>query len=216
MGYPEVPSRARAEGGRTEALDRLSHVDREILSVGASVDGAVMALGPDASELRFRALAPRFRILHLSSHGVVDEEVPLYSGVQLAPDSSHSEDGFLHAYEVLTIPLNCDLVTLSGCQTGAGRLYAGEGIVGLTRAFFHAGARQAVVSLWSVNDASTATLMERFYAGMSGGLDAAEALREAKLALRRVTIWGPEGRATSCSHPFFWAPFILIGTTPTT
>jgi CHAT domain-containing protein len=176
-----------------------------------SFPGAVVRLGRDASEDEFKSRAPRFRFLHLAAHGVADEIVPLYSGIFLAADPGGHEDGFLHAYEVLEIPLRCDLVTLSACRTGRGRLYAGEGLLGLTRSFLYAGAREAVVSLWNVNDASTAILMEKFYAGLARGLPAVEALQEAKSALRGLQARDAKGRAISYAHPFFWAPFILVG-----
>lgn len=201
-----------AMGSPNVAGHGLPSSEQEVQAVGGLFHTAILGLGEEASERRFKELAPRYRLLHISSHGEVDEQVPLYSYLQLSPDAS--EDGILHAHEVLALRLDCDLVSLSACETGLGRLYAGEGLLGLTRAFFHAGARQALVSLWSVNDASSAILMESFYSNLLGGLDAAGALRNAKLSLRQVATTDRHGQSVSLAHPFFWAPFVLLGTEP--
>ncbi len=208
---PETPVAGTAAVAGAGSGDRLLYADREVRAIARLFPDAVVRSGAEASEVCFKALAPSFRFLHVSSHGKLDERVPLYSGLALYPGPSGREDGFLHAYEVLSLRLNCDLVTLSACQTGLGRLYAGEGLLGLTRSFLYAGAQQALVSLWSVNDASTAILMESFYANLAAGLDAPRALQQAKSALRAVVVSGPGGRPLAYAHPFFWAPFVLIG-----
>lgn len=209
----EEPEGFAAGNPRSEAVGGapLSHSEQEVRAISRLFSGAVCEVGARATERSFKSLAPDFRLIHVSSHGGLDETVPLYSGVALAPDTSGFEDGFLHAYEVLSVPLACDLVTLSGCETGLGRLYAGEGLLGLTRSFLYAGAKQALVSLWSVNDASTALLMERFYANLAKGMPTPEALQDAKRFLRTLTTPGPGGRPLSYAHPFFWAPFVLVG-----
>ena len=126
------------------------------------------------------------------------------SAVVLSLDEEGGEDGFLQMREIFNLNLDADLVVLSGCETGRGKLLKGEGLVGLSRAFLAAGARSLVVSLWRVNDRSTSLLMEAFYLNLKEGLGKAEALHQAKLALMKVE----EGRY---AHPYYWAPFILIG-----
>jgi CHAT domain-containing protein len=96
---------------------------------------------------------------------------------------SIAEDGFLEVSEISNLDLDSDLVVLSACQTGRGQLLSGEGILGLSRAFLHAGARSVVVSLWNVSDVSTAQLMKSFYRNMAGDMGNAAALREAKLQM---------------------------------
>src|SRR5207245_7738779 len=118
-----------------------------------------------------------------ASHGVIDETQPARSGILFSRDSHSTEDGVLQMGEIMRLKLNADLVALSACSTGLGKLVNGEGILGLTRAFFYAGARNVTVSLWNVNDSATATLMEHFYLGLRHGLPASEALRQAKLRL---------------------------------
>jgi CHAT domain-containing protein len=95
------------------------------------------------------------------------------------------------------------MVILSACETGRGQLMSGEGITGLSRSFFIAGARSVVVSQWNVSDISTAQLMKDFYQELVNGATKAAALREAKLRMLRS---GSETR-----HPYYWAPFVVIG-----
>lgn len=106
--------------------------------------------------------------------------------------------------EIRRLKLNADLVTLSACSTGLGELLAGEGIIGLTRAFFYAGASSLVVSLWNVNDAAIAELMKAFYQNLNRGRSKDEVLRQAKLKL-------PTGQHRIWRRPYFWAPFVLVG-----
>ena len=122
--------------------------------------------------------------------------------IEMAPDSS--EDGILQVGEIMRLKLHADLVTLSACSTGLGKLVDGEGILGLTRAFFYAGAANVTVSLWNVNDSATASLMESFYGNLNRGLPKREAMRQAKLSLLHSSqsLW---------QHPHFWAAFVLEG-----
>ena len=106
--------------------------------------------------------------------------------------------------EIMRLLMNADLVTLSACSTGLGKLVSGEGILGLTRAFFYAGARNVTVSLWNVNDSATAELMKHFYQNLNRGVPKSEALRQAKLSL----LHGPNA---AWRQPYFWGAFILVG-----
>jgi CHAT domain-containing protein len=109
----------------------------------------------------------------------------------------------LRATEIADLELDCDLVVLSACETGRGQLSSGEGIIGLSRSFFIAGARSVVVSQWAVSDISTAQLMKDFYQQLVNGAVKPAALREAKLLMLNG---GSETR-----HPYYWAPFVIIG-----
>jgi CHAT domain-containing protein len=135
----------------------------------------------------------------------VDESQPMYSLIAFAQNEDPKEDGFLHTYEVFNLKLNADLVTLSACETGLGKLSRGEGLIGLTRGFIYAGAPSVLVSLWSV-DESTAALMKIFYQNLKSGMSKAEALRRAKLKLIDT-----QENGFSFAHPFLWAPFVLVG-----
>ncbi|PSR53067.1 hypothetical protein AHMF7605_05765 [Adhaeribacter arboris] len=143
-----------------------------------------------------------YNYLHLATHGFVNESYPELSGLLLAQDSTAQEDGILYMGEIYNLRLKAELVTLSACETGLGKLASGEGIIGLTRAFLYAGARNMVVSFWKVPDESTAELMENFYAALLSGKDKAQALQIAKRKMAKQRKYHP---------PFYWAPFVLVG-----
>jgi CHAT domain-containing protein len=145
----------------------------------------------------------KYSYLHLATHGVVDETEPELSRIYLQT-SSNQEDGNLFAGEIYNLKLNANLVTLSACQTGLGKISKGEGVIGLSRALIYAGAQHLIVSFWSVADESTALLMKNFYTEMlnSSTNDFQESLRVAKLKMISNDKY---------STPFYWAPFILIG-----
>jgi CHAT domain-containing protein len=166
-------------------------------------------VGSDATEARVRALAGRARILHLATHGVFEPANPMFSGLLLTPGPQ--DDGYWEAREILQTDLRADLVVLSACETGRGRIRRGEGLWGLSWALFVAGSPANVLSQWAVADESTAVLMTAFYrrlqAGGGGSVHKAEALRQAQLVL----LEGREGKGTGYAHPFYWAPFVLMG-----
>lgn len=140
------------------------------------------------------------RFLHLATHGLLDDERPQFSGLIFSPAEPTDLEPLLEAFEVLGLDLRADIVCLSACDTGLGRLVRGEGTVGLARSFLHAGASALCVSLWQVRDASTATLMRLFYRGLVEGDPAAAAMRTAQLRLI-------EGEHPA---PVHWAPFIIM------
>ena len=142
------------------------------------------------------------RILHFATHGLIDEIHTDRSGLVLTA-APPQDDGLLRTREIYTLPLRAQLVTLSACQTALGRHVTGEGIIGLTRAFFCAGARAVVASLWDIEDASTARLMQRFYANIRDGEPIDVALQHAKIAFLH-------GGGAS-SRTFYWASFVVSG-----
>jgi CHAT domain-containing protein len=144
-----------------------------------------------------------FNYIHFATHGLIDEAKPDLSSLVLTSGRNSGEDGFLQAAEVFDLKLNTDLIVLSACQTGLGKLVRGEGMVGLTRAFMYAGTPSVLVSLWSVSDMSTSALMGEFYKNLiKYKFSRTDALQKAQL-----TLISDEKYA----HPFFWAPFVLIG-----
>ncbi|MGH9766315.1 MAG: CHAT domain-containing protein, partial [Blastocatellia bacterium] len=147
----------------------------------------------------------RYRIIHFATHGLLNSEQPLLSGLvlSLVDENGKPQDGFLRMHEIYNLQLPADLVVLSACQTALGKEISGEGLVGLTRGFMYAGARRVVASLWQVDDLATAKLMEGFYRGMlQEGLRPAAALRVAQLDLIR---------SSRSAAPYFWAGFIMQG-----
>jgi CHAT domain-containing protein/tetratricopeptide (TPR) repeat protein len=185
---------------------------RAIRALLGAADGDVLT-GLQATEAAVKAasekgLLARARYVHFATHGILglDTGQPPALVLSLVGNDGQRDadgginDGFLRLDEVTRLRLNADLVVLSACETGKGRLYAGEGVSGLARAFLYAGSRGVVASLWAVDDRETAALMTRLYAGLKDGQAAAEALRAAKLEMIRVG-----------KPPVYWAPFILIG-----
>jgi CHAT domain-containing protein len=165
--------------------------------------------GSSATEANYKALSPKSGIIHLATHAIAADDQPFYSTLILTPDGKHQDDGFLQAYEIVRSPLQAKLVVLSACETARSPVGRGEGLVGLVSAFLQAGARAVLATQWSI-DESTAELMATFYQAMRGGQATAAALREAKLEIlkKRLSFAHTE---VSLSHPFFWAPFVLIG-----
>ncbi len=163
-----------------------------------------MFTGPDATEdtVKTNALVATASNLHFASHGLLDERHPELSGLRLTHAPGSKEDGLLQVREIFNLELRADLVVLSACRSGLGKVVSGEGLIGMTRAFFYAGAGSVVVSLWQVDDDSTSDLMVSFYRYLQQVGDKSEALRRAKLELIDRSQY---------FHPYFWAPFILVG-----
>ena len=187
-------------------LTPLPNTRKEVVAIGRFFDKEEpsLLLGADATEatLKESGYLSRFRILHFATHGLTDERFPKRCCLALTPADS-SSDAFLEAEEIYALPVRADLVVLSACETGKGKMVRGEGVLGLPRAFLYAGARNVVVSLWSVSDEGTADLMTSFYREMiQRKRPAAEALARAKEDMMRSERW---------HHPFYWAGFVLIG-----
>jgi CHAT domain-containing protein len=167
---------------------------------------AQLVLGAVANEKKLKSIKlGDYQYIHLATHGFVNEESPELSGLLLAQDTSdHDEDNVLYMGEIFNLQLNADLVTLSACETGLGKIIKGEGVVGLTRALTYAGARNILVSLWKVNDASTAELMINFYKTLlqDSQIEISAALRDAKIAMIK---------GGKYSDPYYWSPFVLLG-----
>jgi CHAT domain-containing protein/tetratricopeptide (TPR) repeat protein len=204
VGNPTVPASAPSglgplgsAGRQVRALGRLYGPDRSRVLVGA-----------DAQEARVRAEAERFDVLHFATHGLLDDASPLFSYLVMAGAGVEPErDGRLEAREVMRMRLHARLVVLAACETGRGRIGAGEGTIGLSWAFALAGSPTVVASHWSVDAQGTSDLMLALHRGLrsrSGGapIDVAQRLREASLLLRH----DPRYR-----HPFYWGGFFVMG-----
>lgn len=146
-----------------------------------------------------------YRYVHIATHGFFNNYRPEFSGLvlSLVDENGNERNGFLLAPDIFSLQTQADLVVLSACETGLSRIVRGEGIVGITRGFFHAGAKRVLVSLWPVSDEGTAELMSRMYRQMlKRGLSPASALRNAQLHLLRSQRY---------SSPYYWALFVLQG-----
>lgn len=202
-GDPELREAVR----RGLDLQSLPSSGREVKSIAALFSNAQVYLGREATEERAKSIGPESRLVHFACHGLIDERFPLNSALVLTLPEQRTEgqdNGLLQAWEIFeSVRLEADLVTLSACDTGLGREMAGEGLVGLTRAFQYAGARSVVATLWGVADLSTARFMESFYGHLRAGKSKDEALRAAQIDQIR--------NETGISHPFHWAAFQLTG-----
>ncbi|MBX7219966.1 MAG: CHAT domain-containing protein [Blastocatellia bacterium] len=196
-GFPTSLTISRLPGTRQEAQAITSIFGRK---------NTFLALDFAANrELVTKAEFGQHRIIHFATHGFVNPEHPELSGLvlNLVDQQGQEQNGFLLMQDIYQMKLKADLVVLSACETGLGKEYRGEGLVGLTRGFMYAGAPRVVVSLWSINDRATAKLMEHFYLALhKEGKSAAAALRQAQLAISRDKRW---------KAPYFWAAFQLQG-----
>ncbi len=153
----------------------------------------------------FQLEAAKFSLIHLATHGVMDDQQPMNSRVWLTPGNSDEDEGWVAAKEIMQMNLHADLVILSACETGLGRIGTGEGMIGLTWAFMNAGAAATVVSQWEVRDDSTADLMIAFHRNLRKAKlppTKSEALRQAALEVMKNDKY---------RHPFYWASFVLVG-----
>lgn len=192
----------------------LPEAENEVGSIAktAGLEAKKVFIGRDASEKTFKTLAPGFSVIHLATHGVLDNRNPLYSHLLLTRTEGDAEnDGLLEAREIMDMKLDADLAVLSACDTANGKIAPGEGVMGMSWAFFVAGCRSMLVSQWKVNSASTSQLMVNFYQQSnlvrqrSGGAKA-QAVRAAALQLMNDDRY---------RHPFFWAGFVLVGVNQT-
>lgn len=213
------------------SLPRLPETRDEVLRIGElfgyKTNDPNIKLDMDATKSELlKSNLGNYRFIHFATHGILSGDIPYILEPALVltqPGNRNPEDGFLKMSEILELKLNADAVVLSACKTALGKEIAGEGVVGLSRAFMLAGAKSVIVSLWSVESNSTAVLMKSFYSHLKPGRSKEEALRLAKQELknqslisddlsRGVKIVGRDKKTqTSTAHPFFWAPFILIG-----
>ncbi|CAN5649877.1 CHAT domain-containing protein [soil metagenome] len=195
---------------RNEELCPLPEAETEVTSVAKTFGSAgdKVFIGRAASEQTFKALAPEFATIHLATHGVLDNRQPLYSHLLLTKTVGDPEnDGLLEAREIMNMNLHADLAVLSACETANGRIAPGEGVMGMSWAFFVAGTRSMLVSQWKVNSASTSELMVSFYHALESNQSQrngkkATALRQAALHLMNDQRY---------RHPFYWASFVLVG-----
>lgn len=215
MGNPalgrEVAERASAVY-RDEKLDPLPQAEGEVHSLQRlyGARATEVYIGAQAREDRFKAEAGKFRILHLATHGLLNDGSPMYSHVLLSPGGPDSqEDGLLEAWEIMRLDLKADLVVLSACETARGSIGAGEGVIGLTWAFFVAGVPTTVVSQWKVESASTSKLMLAFHRALTNtDREVGSPFRTAR-ALQRAEVQLLHSQ--QYAHPFYWAGFVVVG-----
>ncbi|MFC2167957.1 CHAT domain-containing protein, partial [Acidobacteriota bacterium] len=159
-------------------------------------------LRKEASEDSIKRLSlDDYRVIHFACHSFLDETFPMRSALVLALDENFKEDGFLKVREIYNLNMNAELIVLSACRTGQGKMEGSDGVLGLPRIFFYAGAQSVVSTLWGINDKSTVDFMDYFYQGLYEGKSKAQALQGAKIKMIK----------SKYSHPYYWGAFILNG-----
>lgn len=200
--YPDVPVRV---AGGSARLTQLPGTKVEAQAIGTKA-----LLGPEATVTGFLTAVgeqPRWRSVHFACHGLLDDKHPSDSALALTPDTAYPQ-GLLPAQLVFQTRIRADIIGLSACDTGRGRLASGEGMLGLTRSFMAAGAPRVLSSLWQVDDAATQALMLEFYRHFAPKdpetkpRSAAESLRLAQAHVRSQAQW---------AHPFYWAAWVIWG-----
>ena len=217
-----------AVGNPATGLSSLPKAEAEAQEVSALFERKLLLTGRDATKPSVKRYAPQYDLVLLSTHGEMLESSPLKSNLRFTP--SPSDDGRLTVSEIFDLDIKANLVTLSACDTALVRgewqtFPQGDDLVGLSRAFIHAGTPSILASLWRVSDDSTVELILAFYRNLRS-MPKAEALRQAQLCLlgsSAGSAGGQKGAKLSPSspgrdtmpaewaHPFYWAPFILVG-----
>ena len=195
LGNPTMPSLAPSIGELPKKLLQLPGAEAEAKAI-ASVFQSQPIIGSSATKASVVQQMASSRIIHLATHGLLDNTRGLSSAIALAP--TDRDNGLLTAEEIFDLQLNAELVVLSACDTGRGRL-TGDGVIGLSRSFISAGVSSIIVSLWSISDTPTALLMKQFYENLEH-YNKAQALRQAMLKTME-----------KAPHPRNWAAFTLIG-----
>ncbi|MCB0851666.1 MAG: CHAT domain-containing protein, partial [Bacteroidetes bacterium] len=198
---------ANAESIRRSYLGPLVYSEQEVKSIQQILGGDIL-MGSQATKEAFFSMADQYQILHLSSHGKVNDDHPRFSFIAFSGENDtvltegepYVGVSGLYLADLYNLDLNADMVVLSACETGLGKLTQAEGIISLARGFAFAGASSIVTTLWSVNDKTSADLMTLFYENLNQGMPRDQAMQKAKMAFI------DENEA-----PFYWAGYIVIG-----
>jgi CHAT domain-containing protein/Tol biopolymer transport system component len=176
----------------------LPFAEREVEVMPRYFPNVTARTGAEAQEAQLKSAAASADILHIASHGEFLPSAPAESRLLLAPGAD--ADGNLAVSEIFGLPMRAKLVTLSACESGLGKLSAGDEIIGMNRAFLYTGADTVVSALWRISDVASGVTMKRFYRYMSEGDDKAEAMRKAQKVVRRYF-----------KHPAYWSGFRVVG-----
>jgi CHAT domain-containing protein len=200
---PDRPVAAKLRDGEYAALPEAVREVKTVARLYGSSHSRVY-IGAAASERRAKKESEAYDVIHFATHGVFDDDNPMYSHILLAPsvNGDPTDDGLLETWEVMRLNLHAELVVLSACETARGSVHRGEGLVGLTWGLFVAGCSSTIATQWKVSSASAEEVMVEFYRAWRAGASKAEALRRARTNVLH------DGRHR---HPFHWAGFVLMG-----
>jgi len=194
--FKEATSIVRSRSCEAEDLFNLECSEKEVRSINNLLNGETR-IGSAANTADFIQEATDYRIIHMATHACVDEENPSFNKIFLTDD-------YLSNADLYNTSLNAELVVLSACNTGSGKLVKGEGVLSLARGFVQAGCRSSIVSRWSVDDCATSEIMQYFYEGLERGEEKDEALRLAKLNYLKEA-------DQFYAHPYYWSAFVGYG-----
>jgi len=203
INLKELTSQNRAMQSDSSKLLPIPGTIEEVKDINLIFGGKTL-LNKDATEKRFKEIADEYDILHLATHGIINNEYPMFSKLVFNPEKDSVNDGLLNTYEIYNLQINSPLVVLSACNSGYGTLHKGEGIISLARGFFTAGAKSIVMTLWSVGDKTSSKLIHNFYNNLAANENIGDAMQRAKLTYLNQS---EEMKA----HPYFWAGYIVLG-----
>ncbi|MBU3026550.1 CHAT domain-containing protein [Zobellia galactanivorans] len=183
---------------------RLLYNDDEVSKIDRFYHTEVV-LDEKATLSYFKSNLSRYNILHLATHASANDAFPDYSYLAFSAGADSEQHSILYIKDLYNIALDADMVTLSACQTGIGKLQKGQGMLSLSKGFYYAGAKSLVNTLWKINDKSSVRLMEDFYEGLSEGKSKTRALRDAKLKYLEST------DDELLKHPYYWSAFVVSG-----
>jgi CHAT domain-containing protein len=172
---------------------RARYIENEVRAVASALPESKLVIGAEAGDAALRNVGLNSRWIHIATHGSFRQDNPMFSGIRLGPS-------YLNLYDLYQLKLDAELVTLSGCATGLNVVAAGDELLGLVRGLLYAGAHSLLLTLWDVHDRSTSDFMASFYRLLARGEGRAGAMRTAVRELR-----------SNYPHPYYWAPFVLIG-----
>jgi CHAT domain-containing protein/Tfp pilus assembly protein PilF len=200
---PEYNSSTNLPGTSVENFLPLPGAEAEAIGVTDLIKGD-RYLGSKATKQAFKDNAEKYDILHLAMHTILNDTLPLYSKMVFSSDGTPANDRTLNTSEIYNLKLKSDMVVLSGCNTGSGKLQKGEGVMSLARAFLFAGCPSIIMTLWNVEDVSSSYMMIEFYKNIKNGYSKDEALKRAKISY--ISIADPMK-----AHPYFWLGYVSIG-----
>ena len=178
-------------------LPALNHSSTELENISSKFNGEAL-FGPLATRNSFMEMAPQAEVIHLSTHACMNNNDPMDSRIFF------SQNNYINTEDIYNLRINAKMTMLSACQTGLGKVYNGEGMISLARAFQYAGCPSVTMSLWSVADASTTEMTTLYYDYLTSGYTKSKALQQAKLDFINA-------QSAAKQHPFFWAGFIHLG-----
>jgi CHAT domain-containing protein len=181
----------------------LPGAEAEVAGITDLITGDQFMKG-QATKQSFLQNAEKYDILHMAMHTILNDTLPLYSKMVFSADPSGKDDRTLNTYEIYNLKLKSDMVVLSGCNTGSGKLQKGEGVMSLARGFFYAGCPSIIMTLWNVEDIASSAVMVEFYRNIKNGFSKDESLRKAKISY--IT-----GADPLKAHPHYWLGYVSIG-----